>query len=788
MNKAIASLLFLLASFAQAANAFDGKMQNFPLSDVHLLDSRFSRAADLNIKVLLEYDVDRLLAPFLSEAGLQPKGELFTNWSDLNGHVAGHYLSALALAYASTGNEDCLNRLKYMISELKACQDKNGNGYLAGMPGGKKHWARVKAGEGKAVADMWVPWYNMHKTYAGLRDAWFYAGDETARKMFLDMCDWGADIISNLDDEQMEIMLNTEFGGMNEVFVDAYEMTGDQKYLDTAKRFSHRRLFDSMARRVDNLDNMHANTQVPKAVGYQRVAEATGDSAFTTAAEFFWETVTQNRSLSFGGNSRREHFPSASNCRNYTEEREGPESCNTYNMLKLSEGLFRMNPDVKYADFYERALYNHILSTQHPQHGGYVYFTSARPRHYRVYSAVNEAMWCCVGTGMENHEKYGEFIYTHTADALYVNLFIPSKLDWKEQGLTLTQTTSFPESEKSTLTLDLKKSKKFEIKIRCPKWLDGAMSVKINGKEADCNVVDSYATLDRKWKNGDKIEVTLPMKTYIERMPNVPDFISILHGPVVLAVKTGTEDLKGLIADDGRWGHIASGTLLPLYDAPIIVADSAQLAQKIQDIKPIPGKPLHYSCKGLFAQDKYDSLELEPFADIHDSRYAIYFQVMSEADYKAKEAELKAAEEKRLALDRRTVDMVNCGEQQPEFDHSMKAEKTSSGYYRDESYRKVSKGGSLSYTLSTGGKTDQSLLVQFWGAEKGDCRFEILIDGIVLANDNLTGKWNEKSFMDAVYSIPADLLSGKDSVTITLRPLEGNAIPGIYSIRLINNN
>ena len=419
----------LLGSLPLAHDLNGENVKNFPLKDVKLLDSPFKRADDLNVEVLLKYDVDRLLAPYLKEAGLAPKAESYPNWDGLDGHVGGHYLSALAMAYASTGNEECKRRLDYMISELERCQNANADGYVGGVPGSKEMWSQVKAGDGNAVSKRWVPWYNIHKTYAGLRDAWLLLGDEKAKDMFIKFCDWGLDVISGLDEAQMEKMLDTEFGGMNETFADAYEITGDKKYLDAARRFSHRRLFDSMARRVDNLDNMHANTQVPKAVGYQRVAELTGDTAYATAADFFWETVTDNRSLSFGGNSRREHFPSAAACVEYTEEREGPETCNTYNMLKLAEGLFRMNPDAKYTDFYERALFNHIRSSQHPEHGGYVYFTSARPRHYRVYSSLGQGMWCCVGTGMENHGKYGEFIYAHTDDDLYVNLFIPSELE-----------------------------------------------------------------------------------------------------------------------------------------------------------------------------------------------------------------------------------------------------------------------------------------------------------------------------------------------------------------------
>ena len=378
------SLLLLGGSISVIPAHGENAVKEFPLEEVRLLDGPFKHACDLDIQVLLQYDTDRLLAPFFKEAGLPLKAELFPNWAGLDGHVAGHYLSALAMAYASTGNTVCKERADYIVNELKICQDKNGNGYLGGVPNGMEIWNEIKSGNGRAAGKRWSPWYNLHKMYAGLRDAYLYTGNETARQMFLKFCDWGIDITTPLDDNQMEAMLDTEYGGMNEVYVDAYEMTGDKKYLDAARRFTHHRVFDSASKRVDNLDNMHANTQVPKFVGFQRVAEVTDDSTYLTAADFFWETVTRNRSLSFGGNSRREHFPSADHCIEYAEDREGPESCNTYNMLKLTEGLFRMAPEAKYADYYERALFNHILSTQHPEHGGFVYFTPARPQHYRV--------------------------------------------------------------------------------------------------------------------------------------------------------------------------------------------------------------------------------------------------------------------------------------------------------------------------------------------------------------------------------------------------------------------
>ncbi len=280
-----------------------------------------------------------------------------------------------------------------------------------------------------------MPWYNLDKTFAGLRDAWLLGHSEKAKDILIKFADWCYNEVSGLSDEQMQQMLNQEHGGMNEDLADISVITGDKKYLELAKRFSHHQLLDPMSEHRDTLDNKHANTQVPKAVGFQRIAQLSGDEKYAEAAQFFWETVVTNRTLVLAETADSEQFPAAQACNDFIEERQGPESCNTYNMLKLTKRLFESDQKAAYADFYERALYNHILSTQHPEHGGYVYFTPVRPQHYRVYSQPNEAMWCCVGTGMENHGKYGEFIYSHDDDSLFVNLFIASELNWKEKGV-----------------------------------------------------------------------------------------------------------------------------------------------------------------------------------------------------------------------------------------------------------------------------------------------------------------------------------------------------------------
>lgn len=765
----------------------------FPLSQVRLLDGLFKHACDLNVEVLLQYDVDRLLAPFLKEAGLPPKGEVFPNWADLNGHVGGHYLSALAIHYAATGNEACKQRMDYMVSELKRCQQKHGNGYVGGIPNGMKAWKEIQKGNVAIVWKYWVPWYNVHKTYAGLRDTWAYGGNEEARRMFLDLCDWGLAVIAPLTDQQMEHMLGNEFGGMDEVYADAYGMTGDVKYLDAAKRFSHHWLLDSMAAGIDNLDNKHANTQVPKVVGYQRIAELSAlagrkadADTYRKAADFFWSTVVNNRSLSIGGNSRREHFAAADDCKSYVEDREGPESCNTNNMLKLTEGLFRLSPEARYADFYERAMYNHILSTQHPRHGGYVYFTSARPAHYRVYSAPNSAMWCCVGTGMENHGKYGEFIYSHEGDNLYVNLFVASRLDWKEKGITLTQETRFPDEETSRLTLRMKKPVKARLLIRHPWWSKaGEMKVMCKGKDyAAGSQPSGYIAIDRKWKDGDIIEITAPMQVTIEELPNVPNYIAIMRGPILLGARMGTDHLDGLVADDSRWGHIAHGPLVSVFDTPFIIGSRREIQTKLENMKPVAGKPLCYTVPGLFTE-KYKDLQLEPFFRLHDCRYMMYWLSMNDREYADFQQAAQEAEQRKLLLDRRTIDAVATAEQQPEVDHQLKYENSQTGHFEGEPWRDARDGGYFSYNLLTNGENSLSLMVRYWGNETANRSFDILLDGKLLAEENLVGKWKRSELVNVEYPIPADMLQGKQSVTVTFRSKPGNIAGGVFYVRML---
>ena len=766
----------------------------FPLGDVTLLEGPLKKARDLNINTLLKYDCDRLLAPYLKEAGLTPKGKSYPNWDGLDGHVGGHYLTAMAIN-AATGDKECQKRMEYFISELQACADANaknhpewGKGYVGGVPGSDRIWGNFKKGNFGPYYGAWVPFYNIHKMYAGLRDAWVYCGNEQAKQLFLGFCDWAIDLTAGLTDAQVERALDTEHGGMNEVLADAYAITGEQKYLDVARRFSHRRLLNPLMQRRDILDNMHANTQVPKVIGFERIAELGDDEAYHTAGAYFWDIVTGERTLAFGGNSRREHFPSKEACQDFVQDIDGPESCNTNNMMKLTEDLHRRNPEARFADYYEVAMFNHILSTQHPEHGGYVYFTSARPRHYRNYSAPNEAMWCCVGTGMENHGKYGQFVYTHHANALYVNLFVASELNWKEKGLKLRQETQFPYAESSRITITQSPNTKqpIPIMVRYPGWVKpGQFSVKVNGKPVSIVTGPaSYVTIDRQWKKGDVVDIQFPMHNSVKYLPNMPQYIALMHGPIMLAMKTGTEDLAMLIADDSRFGQLAVGKKLPIDQAPILVnKDVESIANQLQ---PIAGKPLHFNLTTKMVNEIRN--ELIPFFELHDSRYMMYWLALSEDSYKDYLTNLAKQEQERQALEARTTDKVQPGEQQPESDHFMETDNSTVGNTNDVFFRDARDGHYFSYLMQTGGKTDLSLRLKYWGV--GDWKnpeFDIFVDDALVTTVNLVGKYRTSQFKFEEYPIPAELLKGKKQVRVKFVAKPHKQVGEIYEVRLISN-
>lgn len=766
----------------------------FPLGDITLLDGPLKHARDLNVQVLLKYDCDRMLAPYRKEAGLQPRKPSYPNWDGLDGHVGGHYLSALAIN-AATGNEECRKRMEYMISELQLVLDANNqrhdawcHNYIGGVPNSAKMWTAFSKGDFGPYFGTWAPFYNIHKMYAGLRDAWLYCGNEQAKNLFLKFCDWAVDITHDLSDGQMEKMLGNEHGGMNEVLADAYAITGEQKYLNCARRFSHKLLLVPMEEGKDCLDNMHANTQIPKVIGYQRIAELAHDVQYHNASEYFWEIVTRQRSLALGGNSRREHFPTKETCIDYINDIDGPESCNTYNMLKLTEDLNRVKPDGMYGDFYETAMFNHILSTQHPQHGGYVYFTSARPRHYRNYSAPNKAMWCCVGTGMENHGKYGQFVWTHDKgvkaedDALYVNLFVASELNWKDRKMILRQQTAFPYAETSVVEVAKGKGT-FILKVRKPSWCD---NFTVTGVGFDINSYEEngFVCIKRKWKKGDKLKISIPMHAYIKPMVNVPQYVAIMYGPILLGMKTGTEDMRSLIADDSRFGQYAGGKKLALDEAPILLPK--HLDDIAKNLKPVPGKPLHFKL-ATHMENTIDG-ELQPFFEIHDSRYMMYWLALGENDYKAYMQKLADEEKARQALEARTVDKVNPGEQQPETDHRMETDDSNKGNTEGIFFRDAKDGHYFSYLMQTKGETNLSLQLKFWGQDEWrTSEFDIYVNDKLLCSVNNSHRWRTTQFKTVDYAIPSEFVKGKKEIRVKFVAHKGKQVGQIYGVRLVKH-
>ncbi|WP_437921045.1 beta-L-arabinofuranosidase domain-containing protein [Sphingobacterium sp. LRF_L2] len=735
LKKKISLILFAVLAYTNGNAQTTKQLEYFPLQDVHLLPSPFKHAEEKDLNYLLEMDADRLLAPFLREAGLPTKKPSYTNWENtgLDGHIGGHYLSALSLMLASTGDKRIQERLEYMLANLKSCQDTNADGYIGGVPGGKEIWKEIKNGQIKAgsfsLNDKWVPLYNIHKTYAGLRDAYLYTGNKTAKAMLIKMTDWAVTLVAQLSETQIQDMLRSEHGGLNETFADVAEITQNPVYLELAKKFSQRSILTPLLHHEDKLTGMHANTQIPKVLGFKRVADIAKDNGWADAASYFWDNVVEKRSIAFGGNSVSEHFNPINDFSKMVHSVEGPETCNTYNMLRLTKMLYQTDPQSKYLDFYERGLYNHILSTQHPETGGFVYFTQIRPGHYRVYSQPHTSMWCCVGSGMENHAKYGEMIYAHRDQDLFVNLFIPSVLNWKEKQTQITQVNHFPEEAWTTIHVDPKKKTDFTLHIRKPSWLVGEAVVTINGKPHNTlSTQESTLSISRTWKKGDVVRVELPMGIHTEQIPDQSNYYSILYGPIVLGARTESKDLPGLRADDSRMGHVAQGQQIPLRNLPILTSNPENIPTLVTNKQ---NKPLHFTLSGLYLGREKMQMELEPFYQIHDARYIMYWPQATEAELHQIQEKMDKEERESLALASLTIDKVVCGEQQPESDHFIKEENSHAGAFDDVRWREAK--GWFSYLLRRGGDQDAEIYIKYL-AQDHDRSTTVYINDQIVGN------------------------------------------------------
>lgn len=597
------------------------RLHAFDMADVDLGDGPFLHAQRLTEAYLLSLDPDRLLHAFRRNAGLEPRAPVYGGWesepiwADINchGHTLGHYLSACALAFRATGKAEYRQRIEHIAAELAACQQASGTGLVCAFPKGAGVFAAHLQGD-NAVG---VPWYTLHKVMAGLRDGALLAGSDSARGVLLRLADWAVIATRPLSDAQFEAMLATEHGGMNEVLADLYAMTGKADYRALAQRFSHKAILRPMAAGEDKLDGLHANTQVPKAIGFQRVYEVTGEPDYHAAAAFFWQTVVHNRSFATGGHGDNEHFFPMADFARHVFSAKGSETCCQYNMLKLTRALFAQDPQVAYADFTERTLYNGILASQDPDSGMATYFQGARPGYMKLYHTPEHSFWCCTGSGMENHVKYREAIYFHDSRALYVNLFTPSTLHWRAQGATLTQQTAFPEVPGTTLRWTLAKPARLALHLRQPGWSRTAV-VRVNGAQVLRSATPgTYLVLDRLWHDGDVVELELAMELAVARHPAAPDIVAFTYGPLVLAGALGREGLApgaDIVVNERLIGSYNAD--LP-YAPPRLGDDADAVLRKI-----VPtGRPLEF----MLPTAQGEQLRLIPYHRIAHERYATYW-------------------------------------------------------------------------------------------------------------------------------------------------------------------
>ena len=770
----------LLAGAVAAHAQIPVQMESFSVNDVTLTESAFKHAEDMDIRYLLGIDPDRLLAPYLKEAGLEPKADNYTNWENtgLDGHIGGHYLSALSYMYASTGNLEIKGRLDYVIAELMRCAEASGDGYISGVPGGRQTWKEISEGDIRAASfnlnDKWVPLYNIHKIFAGLRDAYLLYGSQECKEMFIGLTDWMYRLTENLSDEQLQGMLASEHGGLNEVFADAAAISGDERFMNMAKRFSHRRVLEPLLNGEDRLTGMHANTQIPKVIGYKRIADLEGYEDWDKAAQYFWETVVDNRSITIGGNSVREHFHPADDFSSMLESEQGPETCNTYNMLRLTKMLYETTGDTHYMDYYERAVYNHILSTMNPIQGGFVYFTPMRAGHYRVYSQPQTSFWCCVGSGMENHARYGEMIYSHKGDnELFVNLFIPSVLNWGKT--VIEQVNNFPAEEGTTLVINPEKTRAFTVSIRVPEWALNVL-VKVNGSETVFKTEGGFVKITRKWSKGDKVEVELPMSVRAIHLPDNSDNYSFMYGPVVLAAEIGRQEQLGMYADDSRGGHIAAGRQIPLQEMPVIVGNKDELLKMISKVE---GKPLTFHLSGTAPAKYQNGMTLVPFSSLHECRYMVYWPVLSEDQWKERVARQEMEENARVALEMVTADKVTCGEQQPESDHFVKMENSSNGDHNGRHWRMARRGGWFSYDMRTRGNEVKFVRIVCTGREGSEAK--VIMNGAEAGTLNITTPDTEETIL---VPVPEEMQKS-EIINVSINTAEDKMSPMIYEVRLV---
>jgi len=773
------------------------KARPLDLSSVRLLGGPLKHAQDLDGKYLLELEPDRMLAYYRELAGLEPKAKPYGGWDgggrNLTGHIAGHYLSAVSLMWAATGDARFKERADYIVKEMKEIQDKHGDGYLSALAGGRECFNAVAKGNirsgGFDLNGLWAPWYVLHKTYAGLRDAYRYTGNHTALEIEIKFAEWAEGILSKLTEAQLQRMLNTEFGGMNEVMVDLYADTGDKRWLDLSLRFEHRSFVEPLKHHQDILPGKHGNTQVPKLIGSADRFAYAGEPGDIIAASYFWDRVVQHHSFATGGHGKDEYFGNPDILSDRVDGRTA-ETCNVYNMLKLTRRLFSIRPDAHYADFHERALFNHILASIDPEDGRTCYMVPVGRGVRHEYANMFRSFTCCVGTGMESHALHGYGIYYESGDRLLVNLYVPSIAEWGAAGVKLQMDTDFPEGELARLMLTLQSPKEFTLALRRPYWVGEGFAVKINGEAVSEEVIaplrdvpesgrqvanrplqrpGSYVELKRVWKSGDTVSLTLHKTLRLEPLPDNPRRVAIMWGPLVLAGDLGPEERRGR----GRSDRYKQPRV------PVFAAAERLVAEWLQ---PVPNKNGHFRTEGVGREKDVDFV---PFYRLHRRTYAVYWDLFTPSEWEVKAAEYAAERERQRKLELATVAYAQPGEMQPERDYNYQGA-DDARITRVEGRPGRRARSWFSFDLPVEPSHSMALVVTYYSAERrrGPARFEILVDDERIAEQEITGS-SPARFFDIEYAIGANLVKAKKKVNVRFQAIEGNSVASVFGVRMV---
>ena len=748
------------------------KAEPLPLSAVRLLPSAYATAVEVNRAYLLRLSADRLLHNFMVYAGLPAKAPLYGGWESdtIAGHTLGHYLTALVLMHAQTGDTECRARADYIVAELARAQAKRGTGYVGALGrkrkdgtivDGEEIFPEVMRGEIKSggfdLNGSWSPLYTVHKVFAGLLDVHAAWGNTQALSVATGLATYFAKVFATLDDTQMQTLLGCEYGGLNESYAELSARTGNKQWLDVAERLYDRKMLDPMVAGEDKLANFHANTQVPKLIGLARIHELNGSPAPANAARFFWNTVTQHHSYVIGGNADREYFSGPDSIANHITE-QTCEHCNSYNMLKLTQHLYGWSPDGALFDYYERAHLNHIMAAQNPKNAGFTYMTPLMTGTAREYSTPkDDAFWCCVGTGMESHAKHGEAIFWEGNGTLLVNLYIPAEAQWRARGAVLTLDTRYPFEPESRLTLTkLARPGRFPIALRVPGWASGRATVTVNGAAVEPVLAKGYAIVERKWKSGDVVAITVPLDLRLESAPGDVDTVAVLRGPMVMAADLGPTEAKWERADPAMVG-----------------------ADLLAAFTPTVGTAATYATKGII---RPADLNFVPFYSQYDRRSAVYFKRFSEAAWKTEEAAFLAEQARLKDLAARSVDVMHLGEMQPERDHGLTSEISYPESYRGRNGRDARSGGYFEFAMKT---RPGPLVVQatYWGDERAR-DFDILVDNVKVATQHLEADQPGK-FFDVEYPLPIGVTKGKASVKIRFVPHDRSSAGPVFGVRMV---